>query len=282
MDVREKIIGLLTPSAQLLDAYFVDQRKYLESHSKTLGLGLGQDAKYFWIFRDLDYEKWVQRRDEARILGLHGPSAVDLELAASHIVRSLDAAGQDGDVLLYFFYNSTRCERDTEDVVGWRDLVLLWNLLRQLIKNRSTAEESLLQTFLKGALDFLGDDELAGLRDRGNPIDVFRSLLCFSKPQDLWETFSRVLGNLKKPENSEKQNLTLIIDLNSMTSNWRVLIDNIRQMTTSLMKAYETVRVLLSNVPEKSLGQRPSEILLEYDKEREGMYGLQIQSCPRH
>ena len=104
MTIREQILRLLVTSERLLDIFFIDQNEYLEHHLKSLGLEL--DIKYFWIFRSMDYEEWVQRHDKAKILGLRGPSTEDLELAASHVVRSLqnpDSEGQEGEVLLYFF-----------------------------------------------------------------------------------------------------------------------------------------------------------------------------------
>ena len=267
--VRNEILESLPSSGQLPNVYFADQSKYLERHSETPGLGLEQDARYFWIFRNLDYENWVRGGGEAKILGLHGPSTEDLELAASHIVRSVrDPActGQGGEVL-YFFYNSI-CERGLQDVVDWHDLVCVWNLLRQLIESRPTAAESLLQTFLKTALDFLGDDELIQLRVNGDPTEAFKSLFQLSKPRYLWNAFGQVLGDLGEPG---KQNLTLIIDLNSMTSSLEGLVGNIRKMIACLPKAYGTVRVLLSSLPE-TWQHRPSEVLLEHDKERKGMY----------
>ena len=284
---REEILKLLMSSERLLELYFLDQNKYLENHSKTTRLGLEQDAKYFWIFRDLDYEKWVQRRGEAKILGLHGPSTEGLELAASHIVQHLQklaTASQEDEVLLYFFYNSTRhrYEWGPQNVVGWRELVCVWNLLRQLIGNRSTAAGPHLQIFLKKALHSLSDHELVELRAHDGPTDALRLLLCLSKPQNLWDALGQVLGDLRQRENPKrlgKPNFTLIVDLNTMDGAWNELIDNIRKMTVGL-QGYGTVRVLISNLPETSnLWQhRPAEILLEYDKERKGMYSPQIQS----
>ena len=267
---------MLSPSEGILNVYFFDQNEYLENHLKKHGLGLEQDAKYYWIFRNLDYEKWMQHRGEAKILGLLGPSAGDLELAASHIVRSLrnpNAASQEGDVLLYFFYNSTRRERGPE---GWCDMVCVWNLLRTLIENHSTAEESFLQNFLGTALGFLSDDELANLRIYSNPADVFRSLFRLFKPQVLWHALGQALGDLEEPEIPGKRNLTFVINLNLMAGSCEGLVDNIRNMTAGLLQAYGKVRVLLSNLPETSnrWQTRPSEILLEYDKERKGMFSL--------
>ena len=276
MTVREEILKLLVSSERILDVYFFDQSKYLECHSKIPGLGLEQDAKYFWIFHNLDYEKWAQRRGEEKLLGLRGPSAEDLELAASHIVWSLrntNAASQEGEVL-YFFYNSTRHERGPPGVTGWRHMLCVWNLLRTLIKNHPTAEESLLQTFLRNALGFLSDDELENLPVHGNATSVLRSLFSLLEPQDLWHTLRQVLGNLKEQEIPRKRNLTLVVDLNSAASAWEELVENIRNMTADMTQVYGTVRILLSNLPETSnrWQTRPSEILLEYDKERKGMY----------
>ena len=277
MTVREEILKLLISSESILDVYFFDQYKYLESHLKAPGLGLEQDAKYFWIFRSLDYGKWAQRCGEAKILGLRGPSAEDLEFAASRIVQSLrnpNAAIQEDEMMLYFFCNSMGSKQGPPGVAGWRGMVCVWNLLRTLIKNHSAAEESLLQTFLGNVLGSLSDDELANLPD--HPADAFRSLFHLFKPRYLWDALGQVLGDLKDPDIPRKRNLTLVIDLNSMASGWEEMVDSIREMTAGMPQAYGSVRILLSNLPEASdrWQTRPSEILLEYDKERKGMYPI--------
>ena len=150
----------------------------------------------------------------------------------------------------------------------------------QLIEN-SVAAGRHLHIFLERALYFLSDELLLKLRVFRDPTDLFRSLLHHLKPQDLWDALGQVLENLEEenPKRSGKPNLTLIIDLKSMASTWKELIDNIREMTACLSQGYGAVRVLLSNLPEMGgLWQhRPSEILLEYDKERNGMYSPQIQ-----
>ena len=189
-------------------------------------------------------------------------------------LRSPNSASQEDEVLLYFFCNSTRRKQGPPGVTGWRDMVCVWNLLRTLIKNHSTAEESLLQTFLGNVLGSLSDDKLANLPD--HPADAFRSLFYLFKPRDLWHALGQVLGDLMDSDIPRKRNLTLVIDLNSMASGWEGMIGNIREMTTSMPQAYGSVRILLSNLLEASdrWQTRPSEILLEYDKERQGMYPI--------
>ena len=277
---REGILKLLISSADLLKVYFFDQSKYLASKPGEVE----QDARYFWIFRNLDYKRWMKR--EVKILGLHGPIE-DHELATFHIVRSLqnqDVSSQEGDVL-YFFFNSIRHELAPRDAISWHDSVSVWNLLRQMIGSSSTTlQKSLLGAFLGKALHSLSDDVVAKLRG-DDPTKVFKSLLHLSKPLDLWDALGRALSEMADPGKQEypmrqrKPNLTLIIDLNRMVNIWKTLIGNIRQMTTALQQDYGTVRVLLSNLPEtKDPWQlQPSEIVLEYDKERKGMYGPQIQ-----
>ena len=196
----------------------------------------------------------------------------------THIVQSLqnhNAERHEGEVLLYFFYNSIRREQDTVGTAGWHDIVCVWNLLRELIKSSSTAERSLFQTFLRSALGFISDDKLADLRGHGNPTDVFKSLFRRLKPKDLWYALGQVLADSKDPEIPQKQNLTLIIDLNSMASAWDGLDDNISEMTADMPQAPWTMRILFTNLPETSdhCQTRPSKII-EYDKERKGACSL--------
>ena len=281
---REGILELLISSGDLLDVYFFDQSKYLPS-----GLGeVEQDAAYFWIFRNLDYEKWVKR--EVKILVLHGPSRGDLELAVSHIARSLrglDNLSQEGDVL-YFFFKSIRRELAPSDAINWHESVCVWNLLRQMIGNLlTTLQKQLLRAFLRKALHSLSDDNLAKLRGY-DPTEAFKSILHLSEPQHLWDALGRVLGEMadsgeqEYPGRQREPNLTLIIDLNRTGCAGKSPIDNICQMATALQQDYGTVRVLLSNVPETADPWQPrqSEILLEYDRGRKGMYGPQIRVHP--
>ena len=281
---QEGILELLISSADFLDVYFFDQSKYLPS---GLG-GVEQDAAYFWIFRNLDYEKWVKR--EVEILALHGPSREGLELVTSHIARSLqnlDISSQEEDVL-YFSFNSIRHELAPRGTISWHDLASVWNLLRQIIGNPpTTLQKSLLRAFLGKALHSLSGNDLDKLRGNDST-NAFKSLLYLSKPQDLWDALGRALSEMADlgkqgyPRRQRKPNLTLIIDLNRMVSTWKTLIDNIRQMTAALRQDYRTVRVLISNMPEINDPWQPrqSEALLEYDKERKGMYVTQIQVHP--
>ena len=267
----EATLESLISSVDLLGVYFFDQSEYLLSGLE----GIEQNTRYFWIFRNLDYEKWMKR--EVEILALRGPFE-NLEHAASHIARSLqnlDTSSQGGHVL-YFSFNSIRDELGPQDAISWHDLASVWNLLRQIIGNSpTTLQKSLLRAFLGKALHSLSDDDLAKLRGY-NSTGAFKSLLHLSKPQDLWDALGRALseianlGKQEYPRRWRKPNLTIVIDLDPMVSTWKTLIGNIRQMATALRQDYRTVRVLLSNVPEINDPWQPrqSEVLLEYDKER--------------
>ena len=113
-------------------------------------------------------------------------------------------------------------------------MVCVWNLLGTLIKNHSTAEKSLLQTFLRNALASISKGELEKLPVHGDPIDVPSSLFRHFKPKDLWHALGQVLGDLKEPEIPWKRNLTLIIDLYSKASAWEELVSGIREMTADM------------------------------------------------
>ena len=153
----------------------------------------------------------------------------------------------------------------------------------------TTLQKPLLRAFLGKTLHSLSDDDLDKLRGNDST-NAFKSLLHLSKPQDLWDALGRALSEMaglrkrEYPRRQRKPNLTLIIDLNQMIGHgtWEELIGNIRQMATALQQDYGTVRVLLSNVPETTDPWQPrqSEVLLEYDKERKGMYSPQIQVHP--
>jgi hypothetical protein len=100
---RERIMESLFDPARVIDRYVIDQNRYIQKFS-NMG-ELEQDSRYFWIFRDMDYEKWTIFDENAKVLELCGSSI--LECAASQVIRTLQK-NQDADLLLHFFFRSKR------------------------------------------------------------------------------------------------------------------------------------------------------------------------------
>lgn len=80
-----------------------------------------------------------------------------------------------------------------------------------------------------------------------------------------------------------KRKLTFIFDLDRrLEETWKALINHVRGAIANLRREYLVVRLLITNPPVASdLGLlQPSEIILEYDQERQGLYGSQVAWLP--
>jgi hypothetical protein len=262
-----------------VDLYVLDQNKYLDTLQNAHELE--HDGKYFWIFRNLDYKKWSDL--EVQILVLSGSPI--LEYAASHIVRTLRHSKPD-DLLLHFFYRST-INADFSKLptsAELDNLVCVFTLLKQAITDHPPAQQQfLLELFLEAILAPMDEESLAQVLEVHE--NAFAALLGLSTVQDLLRALGRVLNkaaefngdNNASERESASRNLTFILDLdNRPVETNSALIDKVRREMESLRRAYPTVRLLVTNPPAGDHGLRqPSEALIEYDKERKGLWSPQ-------
>lgn len=157
------------------------------------------------------------------------------------------------------------------------------SLLREVIDNHPPPQQTLLKKFLEEILASIDDMELDKLPS--NPTEALKSLLCLSTHQILWDAFREVLSKAvelythptvleQHDAQQNKRSLTFIFDLdNSAVEIGRTLVSDIRRLTASLQQDYPKQRVLVTYPPLTSdFGlQLPSEIILIYDKERQGL-----------
>jgi len=251
----------------------VDQNNYIEKLSKT-----GEpekDGRFFWIFHSLDYEMWSKH--ELNVLVFHGSPI--LECAASHIVRTLQDS-KANDLLLYFFYNSAKSSYATMS----RNLVAVCTILNQVLESCPSSQQPyLLELFLRKTLATLANWELTKV-GADNPKESFKKLLDISTLKNLWNSLEQVLSKAElhcqnidlETSRRSRRKLTFVLDLDNLTvETGRELMDIIRPMMATLRREYSTVRLLVTNPPSTgNLGlQKPSELLLDYDTERQGLYG---------
>jgi len=272
---RERILQPLLRAARVTDDYFVDQNHYIEELSKT-----GEpekDGRFFWIFHSLDYEMWSNHA--LNVLVFRGSPI--LECAASHIVRTLQDS-EANDLLLYFFYNSAKSSNTTIR----HNLVAVCTILNQVLQScPSSQQQYLLEAFLTKTLATLANWELAKV-GAVDPKESFRKLLHISTLKNLWDALEQVLSEAElhcqtidmETSRRNRRKLTFVFDLDDITvETGRELMDIIRPMIARLQREYSTVRLLVTNPPPTGdLGlQKPSELLLDYDIERQSLYSPQ-------
>ena len=287
---RERILQLLRSSKEVIYLYSIDQDRYLEN--LQMGCNFEHDGRYFWIFRNLDYQKWLELEEDVMVLVLRGSPI--LEHAAFEVFRTLQQEREASDLFLYFFFgstapgHSTRPQRPSK-TANWQNLAIVCSLLKVAIDNHPQ-QQSLLETFMNEILELKDDTILDKLP--ANPREAFTTLLCCATDQNLWDALGHVLrqatpvdgpntGSERHGAQRNKRNLALIVDLNNLELG-RALISHITQAIKSLRQDYLTVRLLVTNPPTGDLGlQQSPAVLIEYDKERQGLYCPHLSSLPR-
>jgi hypothetical protein len=188
---REKIQQLLRSSKEVIYHYSIDQDRYLEN--LPMGCNFEHDSRYFWIFRNLDYQKWLELEEDVMVLVLRGSPI--LEHAAFEVFRTLQQEREASDLSLYFFFgstapgHSTRPQRPSK-TADWQNLAIVCSLLKAAIDNHPQ-QQSLLETFLNEILELKDDTILDKLP--ANPKEAFTTLLCCATDQNLWDALGHVL-----------------------------------------------------------------------------------------
>ncbi len=253
------------------------------------------NGNYFWIFRNQDYIHWSQpnsykeRINSIATLVFSGSQTV--EAASSHIVQNLPKTGTMG-LLLCFFYRSARgysgpsddsLSNYPEEPVAGKNLVLICTLLQQLIRIEPSREQFLLRSFLRDVLAQTGNQQLKIVSESArNPKDSLNILLRISSPIILWAGFEAALRDVmeRSPDadskmSQNKQRMTFVFDLNDYPAQDAIdLITKLRNIKNRLEHLYR-IRILLTcRSVTVGLGLRgPSEVQVEYEKERQGLRG---------
>jgi hypothetical protein len=265
------------------DCYNIDQ----EAHRDTLNTNcLENDGKLFWILQSPEYQDWIKTRAQTPVLLLRG--SPDLEQAASYIVRAMSNNRTD-HLVLYFFYGSSKSIPRPQPLVqpgcDWRHLVSVWTLLKQAIDGQPDLhKQSLIMAFFREALQPITDEVFITMLP-DEPKEAFERLLRVSKLENLWYALVQTLkmaeelsvGNIGSMQQNNAQlqrNLVIVLDIDDLfIESYQLLMDVMRENIKYLQRHFETVKVLVVNAPSTSdLALRQSEILLEYDKERRGLF----------
>lgn len=294
--MTNRFIAIYDPLSSLLESviqekglYYIDQSQYQLSQDPTgseSGNGLSFDnyARNYWIFHNIDYKNWVENNDNAymypRILIFCKPEPVDLEEAAFHISRTQIRDNKSTGLFLRFFYSSTKSSKNAN-----LHAHAVWTLLRQVIDNHPVHQREFFEEFLDSLRTPMDIIERAKVEAQKDPAKMTAELMALSSPGNLWNALCQALrkpsklkldsaGNINSGSSnaSSVRSLTVILDIDNLyIEQWPELIASIRNTTKSLRRDYFVVKWLITNPPNfGDLGIRQSEVLVEYDNERQG------------
>jgi hypothetical protein len=293
--------SLILPAIRALELYLVNQSDYVKTILPVEVREPELNGKYFWIFRNLDYMCWRQPRTETESYDEH-PKGITtlvlsgspiLEYAASHTVRNFPNTDAHG-LLLYFFYRSESTRKFNQSLTDATSKDLICTLLKQLIEGHSLhRQEFLTRTFLRKVLERSSEEKITNASTPKDPMESFKRLLCTSSLDILWSALKSALIDASEPcrnVDSEplapsmpqnKQHVTFVFDLGDHSvEDVKALIDIVRPVLVGLRRSYRTAKMMvMCNSLAKGIEfglQRPSEVLVEYDKERQGLYNREL------
>jgi hypothetical protein len=143
-------------------------------------------------------------------------------------------------------------------------------------------QNSLLEDFFSQILDFMAADEVAEMLLK-KPMEAFESVLSRANLQNVWDSLAQVLkmseeerrrGTESRYQNTQwnKRNLTFVfaLDIRPIKA-FQSLLDIICYIVYNLRRHFLSVKVVVIYPSSASdLRLNHSEVLLEYDKERQG------------
>jgi len=277
---NERVVESLSSffSAEEFGHYYCDQKAHLDALSLDPEL---ENGKLFWIFKNIDYTDWKNVKEGASVLILRGSR--NLEDAASQIIRKM-TGNKVADLVLHFFYSSLKRLHTFNNLeCNWQHVSCVWTLLIQTIEGFPLSQKQcLLTVFFSQALDTIVDEELAKMLP-DKPMETIQCLLLHSDLRNLWVALAQTLGKSEQlrlrgtePKRQTscqtKRNLAMVFDLNDFSiETYKLLIGIIRGTLRYLRQYYSSVKILLVNPPPTGdLELRESEVLVEYDRERQG------------
>lgn len=232
-----------------------------------------EDPEFYWIFKNLDFERW--KSGNSRVLWLSAPQERKLEQVASHFVDlEKNTINSEYDVL-YFFCWSAAGKRLGSSVFG----TFLHQLIRHLAPRR---RDNIIIVFLRAILD--------AYLARKEPFQKTRWWLEDCTPDRMIESFldassgNELLEAMKAVLDLEELNIhglfIIIAGLEKELENKEgKFIWNLCSLIEHLQHKRWKAKVLLTSRPHGELKELLHGLLsIEYDYERKGV--LIIPSFP--
>lgn len=241
----------------------------------------GKDSQFAWIFRDIDYLCWHESLTETEspdgvlpqrmsTLVVTG-ATISFEKFAAYIIRELPKI-IDGTVL-YYFDGSTRDDRG--EGLG-RNSRLVCSMLTQMIDVFSANKKHVQETFLREVLARATDKDFEKLQ--GAPKEQLTALLKSVHPEVLWSALEITIQDTTKYDScntqKKRRHIAFIFDFdNTAMADLQTTVTHFRQLQTRLQRNFRlNLLVTYCSQVMTDLNLVSTEVLLEYDKERQGEY----------
>ena len=224
--------------------------------------------KFYWIFRDMDFEQWrLTTASGVKMLWLSGPAECQISGASSCIVdlAKKTYAGVRHSVL-YFFCSTTPA--------GVRAITsFACTIVHQLACCSPQLKEKVVSTFLRTLADNIlrmqsrSEPERSLFKADDSMKVLVEKVLEISSREAYWEALRAVA------DVAREYRLSLIIDgLDKAEKQEYEFIRELDRFIEHLRERHATTRVLLTSRPQAEikdiLGRLPC---IEYDRERKGM-----------
>lgn len=267
----------LHPFLQMLSA--MDQ----EQHTPKVSAGINQ-PKFHWVFKNLDFEHWVQS-SHSEVLWLSGPPECSLDEVSSHVVQQGNAIFTAPRCVLYFFCSSPVNEK----VPAAR---LIRGLLNQLICWSSTQNMSIIQAFLYTLREKLverreKDTERrertlkqrekisewdhqfdTSFKDGDPPQTTIQQMLDRASANEHWAALQAALD-----VEQESEMLIVIDGLDGVQDYKYDFLNKVHEFIQHILRRTPKTKVLLTSRPRADLEAAFSDLpCIEYDKERKGQF----------
>ena len=244
----------------------VDQKHY---KPRTCPFGWDQ-PKFYWIFKNIDFNKWQVAANDSEVLWLSGPAKCRISDASSHIVDLAKEKYLEAQHSVLYFFCST-APRKTPIAKAFVSTIVC-----QLICCTPELKQEITTIFLRALYDAILEEPLskAGAHRfyADDSAEVTVKLFLEASSDAYWRALMAVTGNGCQWE----KGLSLIIDgLDKVEDQKYDFIQKLLAFTEHLQERPFTTRVLLTSRPQAEikeiLGKLPS---IEYDKERKGLVHL--------
>jgi hypothetical protein len=263
----ESIIATQEMLRSAIDSVTVDQFLRIlspvnqEDHETTIPSLDCDQPKFYWVFRNKDFEQW--RSASSQVLWLSGPPECSIHQVSSSIVnQSKELALTTEHCVLYFFCSAA---------VGGKSVVSIFTqtLLYQIIHSSPIDKKLIVRNFLHTLVESILEKEEALSRElarfEGSPEIVLERIFNASADR-LWTALKAALSN------DQGRELLIVVDgLDEVQHQKGEFSKRIREFVAYLLKRTSKVKALLTSRPQAEIEEALEGLpCIEYNKERRG------------
>jgi hypothetical protein len=252
----QSAIESVNPDQFLRMLSVVDQGK----HKSTIQPLDHDEPKYYWIFKNMDFERW--RSASSQILWLSAPRECSIHQVASYVV---DKALETQQLVLYFFC-STATKKEPFIIT------FIHTILSQIVSSSPLNDKiSIIRTFLHNLFKMIRKPKRASNQKQmhskeGESSATIVKRILNDPTDELWDALEAVLADYSK------QVLYIVVDGLDKAEHGKVeFIRELHAFIERLQERNLKIKALLTSQPQAEIKEVVDKLLyIEYDKERKG------------